>query len=36
MRGAAVMVRDGPWLADRRLFLANGFEPIDTAPPDYQ
>jgi len=36
MRGAAVMVRDGPWLADRRLFLANGFEPVDTAPPDYQ
>ena len=36
MRGAAVMVRDGPWLADRRLFLANGFTPVDTAPPDYQ
>jgi hypothetical protein len=36
MRGAAAMVRDGPWLADRRLFLANGFEPVDTAPPDYQ
>jgi GNAT superfamily N-acetyltransferase len=36
MRGAAVMVRDGPWMADRRLFLANGFEPVDTAPPDYQ
>jgi GNAT superfamily N-acetyltransferase len=36
MRGVAVMVRDGPWLADRRLFLANGFEPADTAPPDYQ
>ena len=35
MRGAAVMVRDGPWLADRRLFLANGFEPVDAAPPDY-
>jgi hypothetical protein len=36
MSGVAVMVRDGPWLADRRLFLANGFEPVDTAPPDYQ
>jgi hypothetical protein len=36
IRGAAAMVRDGPWLADRRLFLANGFEPVDTAPPDYQ
>jgi hypothetical protein len=36
MSGAAVMVRDGPWLADRRLFLANGFQPVDSAPPDYQ
>jgi GNAT superfamily N-acetyltransferase len=36
MRGVAAMVRDGPWLADRRLFLANGFEPVDAAPPDYQ
>jgi GNAT superfamily N-acetyltransferase len=36
MSGVAVMVRDGPWLAGRRLFLANGFEPVDTAPPDYQ
>jgi len=36
MSGAAVMVRDGPWLADRRLFLANGFESVDAAPPDYQ
>jgi len=36
MHGAAVMVRDGAWLADRRLFLANGFEPADAAPPDYQ
>jgi len=36
MAGVAVMVREGPWLADRRLFLANGFETVDTAPPDYQ
>jgi YoaP-like len=36
MNGVAVMVRDGPWLADRRLFLTNGFKPVDTAPPDYQ
>ncbi|HYW44629.1 MAG TPA: GNAT family N-acetyltransferase [Bryobacteraceae bacterium] len=35
MSGVAVIARDGPWLADRRLFLANGFEPVDTAPPDY-
>ena len=36
MSGVAAMVRDGPWLADGRLFLANGFKPVDTAPPDYQ
>ena len=36
MSGVAVIARDGPWLADRRLFLANGFEPVDTAPPDYE
>ena len=34
--GVAAMVRDGPWLADRRLFRAIGFEPADTAPPDYE
>ena len=36
MHGCVAMVRDGPWLTDRRLFLANGFEQSDTAPPDYQ
>jgi GNAT superfamily N-acetyltransferase len=36
MNGVAAMVRDGPWMADRRMFLANGFEQVDTAPPDYQ
>jgi GNAT superfamily N-acetyltransferase len=36
MKGAAVLTRSGPWLADHRLFLANGFEPVDAAPPDYQ
>ena len=36
LNGVAVMVRDGPWLADRRLFLPNGFETVDQAPPDYQ
>jgi len=36
MSGVAVMVRDGPFMADRRLFLANGFEPADATPPDYQ
>ena len=33
-RGVAVMVREGPWMADRRLFVANGFQAVDTAPPD--
>jgi len=36
MSGVAVMVREGPWMADRRLFLANGFVPVDAAPPDYE
>jgi GNAT superfamily N-acetyltransferase len=36
MSGVAAMVREGPWLADRRLFLANGFVTVDSAPPDYQ
>lgn len=36
LKGVAAMVREGPWMADRRLFLANGFEPADTAPPDFQ
>ena len=36
MHGAAVMVRKGPWMADRRLFVANGFEPVDCAPPDFE
>ena len=36
MKGVAVLTRDGPWLADRRLYLANGFQIVDTAPPDYQ
>jgi hypothetical protein len=36
MKGVAVLARQGPWLADARLFLANGFETFDTAPPDYE
>jgi ribosomal protein S18 acetylase RimI-like enzyme len=36
MKGVAVMVRKGPWMADRHLFLANGFEAVDTVPPDYE
>lgn len=36
MKGVAVVARDGPWLASPAVFLANGFEVVDTAPPDYQ
>lgn len=36
MNGVAVMVRQSPWIADRRLFLSLGFEIADTAPPDYE
>lgn len=36
MSGVAVIAREGPWMADRRLFLANGFEAADTAQPDYE
>ena len=36
MNGVAVIVRRGPWMADKRLFLANGFESVDTSPPDYE
>jgi len=36
MQGAAVLVREGPWMAGRALFLACGFEPVDAALPDYQ
>jgi hypothetical protein len=35
-RGVAVAVREGPWMADRRLFVANGFRTVDAAPPDYE
>jgi ribosomal protein S18 acetylase RimI-like enzyme len=36
MNGAVVVARQGPWLANSALFLKNGFEVVDTAPPDYQ
>ena len=36
MHGVAAMARDGPWLAGTALFLANGFEVVDSAPPDYR
>jgi len=36
MNGVAALARDGPFLAGRTLFLANGFTVADTAAPDYQ
>jgi GNAT superfamily N-acetyltransferase len=36
MHGVAVVVRERPWLAGPTLFRANGFDLVDTAPPDYQ
>ena len=33
--GVAAIARDGPWMADGRLFLDCGFEAVDTATPDY-
>jgi hypothetical protein len=36
MHGVAVVARNQPWTAGPAIFLANGFELVDTAPPDYQ
>lgn len=36
IHGVATIARDGPWLAGTALFLANGFEAVDSAPPDYR
>jgi hypothetical protein len=36
MHGVAVVAREQAWLAGPSLFLANGFELVDTVPPDYQ
>jgi len=36
MKGVAVVARKSPWLASSDLFLKNGFEIMDTAPPDYE
>lgn len=35
MKGVAVVARNRPWLANSDFFLKNGFEVVDTAPPDY-
>ena len=36
MHGAAVVTRKGTWMAGKELFLKNGFEIVDTAPPDFE
>ena len=36
MKGVAVLTRKSPWLANREIFIKNGFEVVDTAPPDYE
>ncbi|NIM60021.1 MAG: GNAT family N-acetyltransferase [Candidatus Aminicenantes bacterium] len=36
MNGVAVVTRKGPWLAKKELFLKNGFELVDKAPPDFE
>ncbi|UCC79482.1 MAG: GNAT family N-acetyltransferase [Candidatus Zixiibacteriota bacterium] len=35
MLGVAVMTSAGTWMADKNLFLANGFEMVDSAPPRF-
>lgn len=36
MHGVAVVTRKGTWMAGKELFLKNGFEVIDEAPPDFE
>ncbi len=36
MNGVAVVTRKGPWMAGKELFLKNGFEVVDKAPPDFE
>ena len=36
MHGVAVVTRKGTWMASKELFLKNGFEVVDTAPPDFE
>ncbi len=36
LNGVAVIARERPWMAGGALFIKNGFEVVDTAPPDYQ
>jgi GNAT superfamily N-acetyltransferase len=36
MHGTAVVTRKGTWMAGKELFLKNGFEVVDEAPPDFE
>jgi len=36
MNGVAVVTREGTWMAGRGLFVKNGFEVVDSAPPDFE
>jgi len=36
MYGVAVVTRKGTWMAGKELFLKNGFEVVDEAPPDFE
>ncbi len=36
MNGIAVVTRKGPWMAKKELFLKNGFEVVEKAPPDFE
>jgi len=36
MRGVAVITRKGTWMPGKELFLENGFEVADKAPPDFE
>lgn len=36
MRGAAVVARQGTWMASRELFVKKGFQVFDEAPPDFE
>jgi len=35
-RGVVVVARKGTWMAGKELFLKNGFEVVDQAPPDFE
>jgi len=36
LHGVAVVTRKGPFMAGKELFVKNGFEVVDTAPPDFE